>query len=371
MPGIIDNATILIVDDTPQNIDILVEALHDSYTLLVAINGQDALDVCDKNIPDLILLDIMMPEMDGFEVCTILKGKAETLHIPIIFLTAATEIDKKTKGFDLGAVDYITKPFDIREVKARIETHLTNKYASDFLKDQNKMLDSLVQKRTRQIENTQDVTIRMAASLAETRDNETGAHILRTQHYVGVLAKELAALSQFKEELTEENIRLLIKSAPLHDIGKIGVADAILLKPGKLTDEEFDEMKNHTVYGNESLLRAEEEMEGESFLRYAREIAYSHHEKWNGFGYPEKLKGEDIPLSGRIMALADVYDALISRRVYKSPFTHTKAVSIIEEGKGSHFDPVLTDCFLKIQESFRQIALKYVEHEEEREALRK
>ncbi len=276
---------------------------------------------------------------------------------------------KKTKGFELGAVDYITKPFDIREVKARVETHLVNKFARDVLENQNQALEALVQKRTKEIENTQDVTIRMAVSLAETRDNETGAHILRTQFYVGALAKELSTLSQYKKELTEENIRLLIKSAPLHDIGKIGVADAILLKPGKLTDEEFDEMKNHTIYGNESLLRAEEEMEGESFLRYAREIAYSHHEKWDGFGYPEKLKGEDIPLSGRIMALADVYDALISRRVYKSPFTHTKAVAIITEGKGSHFDPVLTDCFLKIQESFRQIVLKYVEHDEEREAL--
>lgn len=370
MSGIINDATILIVDDTTQNIDILVESLYDSYTLLVAINGQEALDICDENIPDLILLDIMMPGIDGFEVCTILKGKAATTHIPIIFLTAATDMDKKTKGFDLGAVDYITKPFDVREVKARIETHLTNKYASDFLKDQNKTLENLVQKRTRQIENTQDVTIRMAASLAETRDNETGSHILRTQHYVGALAKKLSDYTQFKDELTEENIRLLIKSAPLHDIGKIGVADAILLKPGKLTDEEFDEMKNHTVYGNESLIRAEEEIEGESFLRYAREIAYTHHEKWDGSGYPEKLSGEDIPLSGRIMALADVYDALISRRVYKSPFTHTKALSIIEEGKGSHFDPVLTDCFLKIHESIRYIALTYVEHEEEREALR-
>ncbi len=369
MAGIINEATILIVDDTPQNIDILVEALHTSYELVVATNGFEALDIDVK--PDLILLDIMMPEMDGYEVCRIIKGRADLKDIPIIFLTALTDIKEKTKGFELGAVDYITKPFDVQEVKARVKTHLMNKLAGDFLKDQNKTLDELVHKRTRQIENTQDVTIRMAASLAETRDNETGAHILRTQHYVGVLAKELSLLSQYKDELTKENIRLLIKSAPLHDIGKIGVVDAILLKPGKLTDEEFNEMKNHTVYGNESLLRAEEEMEGESFLRYAREIAYSHHEKWDGSGYPEGLTGDLIPLSGRIMALADVYDALISKRVYKAPFTHTKAVSIIEEGRGSHFDPILTDCFLDIQESFRQIALKYVEHEEEREALRK
>ncbi len=366
-----DNSTILIVDDTPQNIDILVESLHDPYTLLVATNGLEALDVVNENIPDLILLDIMMPELDGFEVCKRLKDRFETKDIPVIFLTAATDISKKTKGFELGAVDYITKPFDIREVKSRVETHLTNKYASDFLKDQNKTLESLVAKRTKEIENTQDVTIRMAASLAETRDNETGAHILRTQHYVRLLAVMLASQGLFKENLNEKNINLLVKSAPLHDIGKIGVPDKILLKPGKLTDEEFDEMKSDTVYGNISLLRAEAEIEGESFLRYAREIAYTHHEKWDGSGYPEGLKREEIPLSGRIMALADVYDALISRRVYKKPFPHTKAVSIIEEGRGSHFDPVLTDVFVEIQESFRQIALKYVEHDEEREALQK
>lgn len=369
MSGITENATILIVDDTPQNIDILVESLSSSYSLQVAINGLEALDAVEESIPDLILLDIMMPEMNGFEVCRILKEKSDTRGIPIIFLTSATEIDQKTRGFELGAVDYVTKPFDIREVKARVENHLTNKFASDFLKDQNRTLESLVKKRTEQIENTQDVTIRMAASLAETRDNETGAHILRTQHYVGALAGELSKLSQFSEELTERNIDLIVKSAPLHDVGKVGVPDSILLKPGKLTGEEFDEMKNHTVYGKESLIRAEEEIQGESFLRYAREIAYSHHEKWDGSGYPEKLTGESIPLSGRIMAVADVYDALISRRVYKSPFSHSKAVSIIEEGRGTHFDPVITDSFLKIHESFRHIALKYVEHEDEREAL--
>ena len=364
-----ENAKVLIVDDTPQNIDILVESLGDKYSLIAASGGQDALDAVNETMPDIILLDIMMPEINGLDVCRILKQREDTEGIPIIFLTAAEEIEMKTRGFELGAVDYVTKPFDIREVQARVETHLTNKFARDFLKDQNRTLEGLVRARTRQIEKTEDVTIRMAASLAETRDNETGTHILRTQKYLGILARALVARGLFCDELTEKNINTLIKSAPLHDIGKIGVPDSILLKPGKLTDEEFAEMKKHTIYGNESLHKADQNIEGESFLRYAREIAYTHHEKWDGTGYPRNLKGEEIPLTGRIMAIADVYDALICKRVYKSPMPHSKAVEIIKEGKGRHFDPSLTDCFLEIHEAFRDVALSYAENEEERNIL--
>jgi putative two-component system response regulator len=359
---------ILIVDDTPHNIDILVDALDDDYSLMVATSGSDALEAVNESVPDLILLDIMMPGMDGFETCRRLKETSRYKDIPVIFLTALDDISKKTEGFSLGAVDYITKPFEAAEVKSRVETHLTIKNARELLRDQNTHLEQMVRKRTRTIQNVQDVTIRMAASLAETRDNETGNHILRTQQYVKVLAQRLLE-TQNAPAWGGGELELLVKSAPLHDIGKIGVPDAILLKPGKLEPFEFEEMKRHTEYGREALSRAEKEIEGVSFLRMAREIAYSHHEKWDGTGYPEGLKEDAIPLSGRIMALGDVYDALISRRVYKPAFPHSKAVAIIGEGRGSHFDPLLVDCFLDIQDSFREIALNLAENDEEREAL--
>ena len=369
--GLVSGATLLLVDDTPQNIDILVDALGDRFSLIVATNGNEALEAVSGEMPDLILLDIMMPEMDGYETCTRLKSDRKTEEIPVIFLSALADIDEMTKGFQLGAVDYITKPFNVREVLVRVETHLAVKMARDILENQNEILEELVVERTREIVNTQDITIRMAASLAETRDNETGNHIIRTQRYMKRIAMGLKDREEFSSLLNPRQIELLVKSAPLHDIGKIGVPDAILLKPGRLDDEEFSEMKRHTLYGMNALLKAEEEMRGESFLQYAREIAYTHHEKWDGSGYPQGLIGEDIPLSGRIMALADVYDALISRRVYKKPFTHSKAVTLISEGRGSQFDPHIVDCFMEIHEEFRQIALELMESEEEREALRR
>jgi putative two-component system response regulator len=371
--SLIEHSTLLLVDDTPQNIDILVETLGDQYDLLVATDGKDALDVVSEQLPDLILLDIEMPIMDGFETCKRLKDDPRSKDIPVIFLTANSEINKKTKGFSLGAVDYITKPFDVQEISARVETQLSVKMARDVLLNQKDLLERMVQKRTREVLLTQDVTIRMAASLAETRDNETGNHIIRTQRYVKILAEELSRNPKFAAELTPQTIDLLTKSAPLHDVGKIGVPDAILLKNGKLDEDEFEVMKKHTLYGLEALQRAEESMKGEmkdnSFLRYAREIAYGHHEKWNGKGYPEGTKGQDIPLSCRIMALADVYDALIARRVYKKPFPHKKACSIIEEESGIHFDPDIVDCFLKCKDHFREIAFLLMETDEEREVL--
>jgi HD-GYP domain-containing protein (c-di-GMP phosphodiesterase class II) len=222
----------------------------------------------------------------------------------------------------------------------------------------NRMVDA-IRERTEEIQRTRDVTIYSLASLAETRDNETGAHILRTQHYVLALAEQLADHPRFRDTLDEETIQLLHKSAPLHDIGKVGIPDAILLKPGKLTDEEFETMKGHAQLGGDAIRVAEKELGGNSFLRYAREIAESHHEKWNGSGYPRGLSGDDIPLSGRLMALADVYDALISKRVYKPAFSHDKAKGIILEGKGQHFDPDVVEAFLAVEPRFQAIATRY------------
>ena len=354
--------SVLVVDDTEANIDILLETLSDDYDVRVALDGETALEDVEDEQPDLILLDIMMPGMDGYEVCRRLKEDPDTREIPVIFLTAMTDEQNEAKGLELGAVDYVTKPFSPDLVKARVFNQLELKRHQDHLKE-------LVNERTRELALTQEVTIYSLASLAETRDPETGGHILRTQRYIRALAQQLATRPEYSGTLDETVIDLLYKSAPLHDIGKVGVADSILLKPGKLTDEEFAEMKNHTVYGRDALRIAEEKLGDNSFMQYAREIAYTHHEKWDGSGYPCGLKGEEIPISGRLMAIADVYDALISKRVYKPPFSHSKAMAIIQKDSGTHFDPVMVENLMVIEDEFKQIAMALADSQEERDAL--
>ncbi len=357
---------VLIVDDTPENIQILMETLKDEYAIVAAINGQKALQIAGTEpIPDIILLDVMMPGLDGYQVCERLKTDTKTRDIPIIFVTAMTEVENEQKGLDLGAVDYITKPISPEIVKLRVRNHLELKSHRDHLED-------LVRERTEELVLTQDATINSLATLAEYRDPETGGHIKRTQNYVKALAVRLKDHPGFVGFFDEKTIEQLYKSAPLHDVGKVGVPDHILLKPGKLTDAEFEEMKKHCKYGHDTIFRVELELGGDveqSFLRFAREIAYTHQEKWDGSGYPQGLKGQAIPISGRLMAVADVYDALISRRVYKGPFTHSKAVQIIGEGKGQHFDPDIVEAFLEIHEEFRKIAIENADYNEEREAL--
>lgn len=352
----------MIVDDTETNIDILVEALGGDFDLRVAMDGETALEAIADEPPDLILLDIMMPGMDGYEVCSRLKSAPETRDIPVVFLTAMSEEQDEARGLALGAVDYITKPFSPALVKARVRNQLELKRYRDHLEE-------LVRERTRQLVLTQDVTIRSMGTLAEYRDPETGGHIRRTQQYVRILALHLKNDPRFRDRLDDTAIDLLVKSAPLHDIGKVGVRDNILLKPGALTPEEFEEMKRHTIYGRDALLVSEKMLGEDSFLSVAREIAYTHQEKWDGTGYPRGLKGEEIPLFGRLMAVADVYDALISKRVYKPPYPHERAVEMIREGRGSHFDPDIVDAFLVLADDFRRIALEHADFAEERELL--
>lgn len=300
-----------------------------------------------------------MPGMDGYSVCEQLKASPRTADIPVIFLTARMEKEAEGKGFVVGGVDYITKPFSPPVLKARVETHLALKQARDALREQNALLEERVEQRTRRISALQDAIIMAMASLAETRDNETGNHIRRTQWYVRLLAEQLSRKPAYQELLTPGRIGLLYKSAPLHDIGKVGVPDRILLKPGKLTAEEFAEMKKHTEYGRDAIIAAEQSLDDEeTFLSLAKEIAYGHHEKWDGSGYPIGLTGEAIPLSARLMALADVYDALISKRVYKPAFSHEKARAIILEGRGLHFDPEVVDAFLEVESEVRRIAAR-------------
>jgi putative two-component system response regulator len=311
------------------------------------------------------LLDVMMPDMDGYEVCSHLKSGPSTADIPVIFLTAKSQVEDEEKGFKLGAVDYITKPISAPIVLARVKTQLTLKAAADFLRDENAFLEFEVQRRTEEVSTIQDVTILAMASLAETRDNETGNHIRRTQNYVQALAMQLRDSGRFLDYLSKENIKMLYKSAPLHDIGKVGIPDNILLKPGKLMPQEFEIMKTHTTLGRDAIAAAEQLLDSpSSFLQCAREIAYSHQEKWDGSGYPEGLKGDAIPISARLMAVADVYDALVSRRVYKEPLPHEDAVEIIRRGRGSHFDPEMVDAFLAIDTVFYSIAYRFADSKE-------
>jgi putative two-component system response regulator len=354
---------ILVVDDTASNLSLMSDLLSPHYRIKVAISGERALKIV-RSTPeiDLILLDIMMPDIDGYEICRQLKADVRTKNIPVIFLTARTDVRDEEEGFELGAVDYITKPFSPPIILSRVKTHLTLKASADFLKDQNNFLEQEIDRRTDELRDIQDVTIIAMASLAETRDNETGSHIVRTQNYVRGLAIQLRNHPRFSHYLDDAMIDLLFKSAPLHDIGKIGIPDGILLKPGKLTADEFEVMKTHTTLGKEAIESAEARL-GRTvpFLRCAKEIAYSHQEKWDGTGYPLGLAGDAIPISARIMAIADVYDALISRRVYKPAFTHELAMEIIKEGKGKHFDPDLVDAFVAIQLECKDIAERHAD----------
>lgn len=353
-----DKPTVLVVDDMPENLMVLGELLQSDYLVRIANSGQRALTVAkSKPYPDLILLDVMMPDMSGYEVLELLHADPATRNIPVIFVTAMGSDADEEKGLMLGAVDFIHKPIKPVIVQARVRTQLELKAARDALHHRNLNLETEVQRRIRENQMIQNVSIRALASLAETRDNETGNHIRRTQHYVKVLAEALSRQPAYAHRLDEKTIGLLFKSAPLHDIGKVGIPDAVLLKPGPFDSDEMTIMKTHTRLGLEAIEHAERQLGMEvDFLRHAKEIAYSHQEKWDGSGYPEGLSGEAIPLSARLMALADVYDALISRRVYKPPFSHEQAKEIICNGRGSHFDPAVVDAFLAQEERFIEIA---------------
>lgn len=358
-----DRQAILVVDDTPDNLALMQGLLRERYKVMAANNGERGIKIAQSDHPpDLILLDIMMPGIDGYEVCRRLKADAATRDIPVIFLTAKSEIEDERRGFELGAVDYITKPISPPIVLARVQTHLALKASADFLRDKNEFLEAEVEKRTREVMAIQDVTIMALTSLAETRDSDTGNHIRRTQNYVRALARKLSLHPRFSAFLTLANINLLFKSAPLHDIGKVGIPDRILLKPGRLTPEEFEIMKTHTTLGRDALEHAEHMLGTEvAFLTLAKEIAYSHQEKWDGSGYPQGLQGDAIPISARLMAVADVYDALISRRVYKEPMPHAQAVDIIRQSAGRHFDPDVAQAFLEIEDTIQAIALAYAD----------
>lgn len=333
---------ILIVDDIKTNIDVLIQALGCEYKLAVAMSGEQAVEYAKRNLPDLILLDIMMPGMGGFEVCAKLKAEPRTNGIPIIFITAVDATSEKTKGFGLGAVDYITKPFDAVEVEARVITHLSLRFHQEALKNQNMILEEKVRERTKELLETKIEILERLCLAAEYRDPETGRHIKRISEYCRLLGNAL--------ELSAGEANLIALASTMHDLGKIGISDTILFKQGRLTDEEIKIMQTHTEIGAKILSGSKSKL-----LKVAETICLTHHEKWDGSGYPRGLKGAEIPLSGRIACICDVFDALISERPYKAAWPLEKAMDEIELRSGSHFDPKLVGLFMQMQEEVTRI----------------
>lgn len=324
-----DLPVILLVDDEPTNLRVLRTVLNDLYRLLFAKNGQEALQLAAGHQPDLVLLDVMMPGMTGYEVCTALKANSQTQHIPVIFVTALRDEIDETQGFDVGAVDYITKPISPAVVRARVKTHL-----------------SLVQ--AEELKKTRLQVIQRLGRAAEYRDNETGLHILRMSHFSQVIALAYGLSPKRAEDL--------LHAAPMHDIGKIGIRDDILLKPGKLTEDEFREMQRHPLIGAEILGDADSHL-----LQLAQQVALYHHEKWDGTGYPHGLKGEEIPLEARIVALCDVFDALTSTRPYKSAWSVEDTLAHLQAQKGRHFDPQLVDLLEQELPKILEIRARWAE----------
>ena len=353
---------ILIVDDEPKFTQMVRFNLEKTgaYEVMEVNHPKQALEAATLFKPDLVLLDVMMPGMDGYTVLERLRKNPASFDIPVIFVTALTDLDDEERGLALGASDYIAKPIKPAVVLARVRTQLEAKHTRDWLRDKNAILEAEVSRRMIENDLTQLVSIRALAHLAETRDPETGNHILRTQKYVRALALRLKQHPRFSATLDTRTIDLLTKSAPLHDIGKVGIPDSILQKPGPLTPEEWVIMKTHSRLGSDAIEQAEIDVEQPvAFLSLAKEIAHWHHEKWDGSGYPDGLHGDAIPLSARLMAVADVFDALISPRVYKPAMSYEKTREIIADGSGSHFDPDIVAAFLEDFDAMTAIADQY------------
>ncbi|MDR2759100.1 MAG: response regulator [Spirochaetaceae bacterium] len=346
---------IILVDDNPSNLRTGKNVLSEKYEVYTAHSAEKLFFLLEDIKPALILLDIDMPEMNGYEAIKILKSKDKTKTIPVIFLTAKTDTENELEGLDLGAIDYITKPFMPPLLLKRIEVHLlveaqkkTLEIQQKELKNFNDNLQRMVDEKTKTVLELQDAILKTVADLVESRDDITGGHIERTQRGVGLLVEALRDHPAFAKEISRWDIKLLLQSSQLHDVGKIAISDQILLKPGRLDPAEFEEMKKHAAFGVQIIERIEAATNASDFLKHAKIFAGTHHEKWDGSGYPNGLAGENIPLQGRIMALADVYDALVSERPYKKAFSRVEAAKIIQDGKGSQFDPVLTDIFITI-----------------------
>ena len=356
---------IIMVDDNMANLTMGRNMLKSAYEVYPAPSAAKLFEILENVTPDLILLDIVMPDMNGYETIKKLKSDERYKDIPVIFLTAKNDEESELEGFDMGAVDYISKPFSAPRLLKRISNHLLIlqqrndlKASQEELKDYAENLEEKVRKKTRQVLNLQNAVITTVADLLEFRDEKTGSHIHRTQNYLRALTTEMLKEGVYAEELNKWDMEIFLLSSQLHDVGKIGISDLILNKPAKLTPEEFEAMKVHVSTGVDVIQRMMNMTEKNAFLNHALLVAGTHHERWDGMGYPAGLKGTEIPLEGRLMAIADVYDALISVRPYKSAFAHEDACAYIENGSGTHFDPALIDVFRKVKGEFHRIVLE-------------
>ena len=337
--------TIFVVDDNDTNLSMAKEALKDQYRIMTLPSAAKMFTMMEKITPDMILLDIEMPEMDGFEALQILKDDESRATIPVIFLTSMTDAAVEVRGFQLGVIDFITKPFSAPVLINRIRTHLD---IDDLIRERTAQL----QQKTLQLQRLQNAIIFGFADLVEGRDETTGGHVERTATYIKILVDAMADQGVYGEEINQLDMDLFVSSARLHDVGKICISDTILNKPGKLTEEEFEIMKTHTIEGEKAIDQIASRTDDVEFLRNAKLFAGNHHERWDGNGYPRKLAGLDIPLQGRLMAFADVYDALVSERPYKKPFTNDEAVQMMMENSGTQFDPAIADVFFGVKEQF-------------------
>jgi putative two-component system response regulator len=353
-------ASVLVVDDDRLHCHLMEQILRDDYTVRCIHSVPEAISHLGVagNTPDIILLDLNMPQADGRQLLYAIKAQPQSKNIPIIFVTIEDDPRLQEQTLELGAVDYLLKPVQPGILKRKIANHIRSQTKQNTLHAHNVLLHEELAETINELQLVQDVTVLALATLTEVRNSETGEHIWRTQEYVRVLAQALRNTERFCHRLTDKDVYLIYKTAPLHDIGKVGIPDRILNKPSALSAEEMEVIKSHTLIGHNALSQAEQLYENteSSFLRYAREICCSHHERWDGGGYPHGLAGEQIPLSARIMAIADVYDALISKRAYKAAYGHNEAVGIISEGRGSAFDPFLVDLFLEHHLEFNAIA---------------
>ncbi len=350
------NQVILVVDDDTSNLALAQKILGKEYRIAAANSGKVALKYLENNCPDLILLDINMPEMDGFQVMEEIQQMERFSHVPVIFLTADNDPATETRCFSIGAVDFVAKPFIPDVLMSRVRKTLELETYRNNLEHMVEEQTRIITARTRRISQIQEQVIMGMATLIETRDNSTGKHVKNTMTYVRMIAQELKARDIYSDILTEDYIMNIYKAAPLHDVGKIKISDAILRKPAKLTEEEYNAMKLHTVYGREIINEIIGGVEDPAYVKVAEEIAMYHHERWDGNGYPIGLKGEDIPLCARIMALADVFDALYEERCYKEPIRPVfKIMQTLMEGRGTQFDPLITDVFVSMEQEIKDL----------------
>jgi putative two-component system response regulator len=352
---------ILVVDDSKTDM-IMIKSILSDYNLYFAYDGIEAMELMENdNSMDIMILDLNMPRMNGFEVLDAMKENPRLNKMAVIILTNYDEMENEIKGLELGAVDYIRKPLNLESLRKRIEIHVKLRNASKTLEQNNVVLERTVQERTKELVLVRDTTIHALIGLLEVRDIESSNHTKRTQWIMKALCEDLRTKKQYRNILTDEYIKELFNTAPLHDIGKVGIPDAILLKAGYLTKDEFEIMKKHTDYGVNALKYEFEAATEVSFIKTAIEIIEGHHERYDGLGYPKGLKGEEISLPGRLMAIVDVYDALISKRVYKSAILHKEAMRMIKEERGKHFDPDIVDAFIDIEEAIKEITNKYTQ----------